>query len=335
MLNAARSPQPAIGRSLLLSAVVPQATTCAAVAVPASAPVVSGTVARTSLSVPSAQFSKGSAILGGAVSALEQIRLNQATQARAAGKAAIQASLTLPTLPRDTVPVGTGMVPGAGLSPSAGPLASAGIGPGTSCDRLVLPRATMAFAPGRGSPIARGDDFLQTRRLSVSRTAFDGQWARVSGQGVSPRFLARHAELSRLGRGRADFAAVEAVNAWTNRRIRFADDAKLFGSADYWATARATLARSAGDCEDIAIVKMQLLAAIGVARSDMYLTIARDLARRADHALLVVRVDGRYWLLDNSTDRVLDAQASYDYQPVLSFSEGRKWLHGTVLASAE
>jgi predicted transglutaminase-like cysteine proteinase len=65
----------------------------------------------------------------------------------------------------------------------------------------------------------------------------------------------------------------------------------------------------------------------------MYLTIARDLARRADHAVLVVRLDGRYWMLDNATDRLLDAGASYDYQPVLSFSEDRKWLHGAVLAA--
>jgi predicted transglutaminase-like cysteine proteinase len=60
----------------------------------------------------------------------------------------------------------------------------------------------------------------------------------------------------------------------------------------------------------------------------MVLTIARDLARNADHAVLVVRLDGRYYMLDNATDQVLDASASHDYRPVLSFSDSQTWLHG-------
>ncbi len=69
---------------------------------------------------------------------------------------------------------------------------------------------------------------------------------------------------------------------------------------------------------------MQLLAALGIAQSDMYLTIARDLVRNSDHALLVVSLDGRNWLLDNATNEVLDASQSYDYRPILSFSGSNK-----------
>jgi predicted transglutaminase-like cysteine proteinase len=123
-------------------------------------------------------------------------------------------------------------------------------------------------------------------------------------------------------------ARVTAVNSWTNAHVRYVEDQALYGKADYWAGAQTTLRRRAGDCEDIAIVKMQLLSALGVARSDMYLTIARDLARNADHALLVVKQDGKYWLLDNATDQLLDASQSYDYRPILSYSAGGKWLHG-------
>jgi predicted transglutaminase-like cysteine proteinase len=74
--------------------------------------------------------------------------------------------------------------------------------------------------------------------------------------------------------------------------------------------------------------KLQLLAAMGVPRGDMYLTIARDLTRRADHALLVVKLDGKHWLLDNSTNLLLDARESYDYRPILSYSAAGTWLHG-------
>lgn len=295
MLATSRGPVPAVTAPMLTAARPVLPATCETVSASAQAQ-----------SAPTLQPSKASAILGVAVSALERMRLDQA---------AAEAAATV------------------NLTPGAGPLPARAATPGVACTGFALPRAVVAIAPGRGLPIASGEDFLQTKRLAVAHTAFDRQWARVSQQGLSPQVLARDATLSRFSHGGATMAGVEAVNAWANRRIRFAEDAKLYGTADYWATAQATLKAGAGDCEDIAIAKMQLLAAMGVARSDMYLTIARDLARHADHALLVVRMDGRHWLLDNSTDRVLDASVSYDYQPVLSFSEGRKWLHGATLAS--
>jgi hypothetical protein len=62
----------------------------------------------------------------------------------------------------------------------------------------------------------------------------------------------------------------------------------------------------------------------------MYLTLARDLARNADHAVLVVRQGGRFFLLDNSTDAILPANLSYDYRPTLSFNSQSAWLHGAV-----
>ena len=276
--------------------------------------------------------SKASAILGGGVSALDRIRSDQAGATASLSNAGL-------TMQAAAQPSGTGgMVWGARLEPGAGPPLANASGPGVTCSRFALPRVASAIAPGRGlpngnGPMGSGEDFLQTKRLAVSRTAFDRQWERVSHTRLSPRVLTHDATLRRLSRGGAGMAGVEAVNAWANRRIKFTEDAKLYGTADYWAAAQSTLKLRAGDCEDIAIAKMQLLAAMGVARSNMYLTIARDLARRADHALLIVKMDGRHWVLDNSTDRVLDANASYDYQPVFSFSEGHKWLHGATLAS--
>ena len=123
-------------------------------------------------------------------------------------------------------------------------------------------------------------------------------------------------------------AAIEQVNRWVNREIRYVEDRALFGQADYWAGARVTLAMRKGDCEDIALTKMQMLADAGFERGDMFLTIARDKVRNIDHALLIVRIDGRFVVLDNATDAVLDGAYSHDYAPVLSFSENRKWVHG-------
>ena len=41
----------------------------------------------------------------------------------------------------------------------------------------------------------------------------------------------------------------------------------------------------------------------------------------------MIKHDGRYFLLDDSTDTLLDGAQSNDYRPILSFGEG-KWLHG-------
>jgi predicted transglutaminase-like cysteine proteinase len=178
-----------------------------------------------------------------------------------------------------------------------------------------------AMRPGLGANARGPDDFLASKRLAVSRTGFDKQWNRVRRGTLS-------ASLTGIARGNPGEATIAAVNAWANARIRYVEDRELYGQADYWADARTTLRRRAGDCEDIAIAKMALLAGAGVRREDMYLTIAHDLVRNADHALLVVKSGGRYWLLDNNIDRLLDASEANDYRPILSYSSTGKWLHG-------
>ena len=108
----------------------------------------------------------------------------------------------------------------------------------------------------------------------------------------------------------------------------------MYGEADHWAPLAESLPRGRGDCEDYAIGKMQLLRAAGVPARDMYLLLARDLVRRADHALLVVRLDGQYVVLDSSNDLLLTDLEVADYQPVMSFSGDQSWLHGLKQAPA-
>jgi predicted transglutaminase-like cysteine proteinase len=118
------------------------------------------------------------------------------------------------------------------------------------------------------------------------------------------------------------------VNQWVNRSIEYVEDRDLFARNDYWAGASRTMKLGRGDCEDIALTKMQLLAAAGVNRDDMILTIARDLVRGADHAVLIVKLDGRFVMLDNATDAIIDATVANDYRPILSYGQHQTWLHG-------
>jgi transglutaminase-like putative cysteine protease len=95
-----------------------------------------------------------------------------------------------------------------------------------------------------------------------------------------------------------------------------------------WEAADETLRSGRGDCEDYAIAKLQLLRRAGVADRDLYLTIVKDLVRRADHAVLVVRSGGHMYVLDNGTDAVLDSESIADYRPVLTFATTGAWTHG-------
>jgi hypothetical protein len=60
----------------------------------------------------------------------------------------------------------------------------------------------------------------------------------------------------------------------------------------------------------------------------LYLVILRDTLRRADHAVLVARAEGRLLVLDNGTDRIVDSAMLSDYRPILTFAGNRVWTHG-------
>lgn len=198
--------------------------------------------------------------------------------------------------------------------------------PGSNCLQFALRSIVQSPAGPVGITSPPGpDDFLASARVSIKHTGLDASWNRVRRENL-PRGLS--GTLAALGANRSGPEMLGAVNAWTNARVRNVDDAVQYGQADYWASAKLTLARGAGDCEDVAIAKMQILAAMGVGRSDMYLTITRDLIRNADHAVLIVKADGKFWLLDNASDQLLDAATSNNYRPIMSFSTSRSWLHG-------
>lgn len=257
-------------------------------------------------------FSKTAALLGGAPSQLELIQRQQRQAAALAPVAVATAALVPAALAFNCQAAGA---------------------PALSLAVAIAPPATGGSPFAAVRPAVPGE-FLSSQRLSISRTAFDAQWDRVTratlgGRKVQGLGLSATAPL---------VERLKAVNAWANDHVRYAEDQALYGRADYWASPAETLRRGAGDCEDIAILKLQLLAAMGVPRDAMFLTIARDLARRADHAILVVRDGSRFWLLDNATNSLSDATQAQDYRPIFSFSKNGKWLHGYssgMLAAAQ
>ena len=182
-------------------------------------------------------------------------------------------------------------------------------------------RLRPAISPGafNGRP-----DIFGSVALRVGRTQLDSRWHKVEHSGVSGSAASYSQSLGRL----APTARLEAVNRYVNHRVSFVDDSIQYGRSDVWAAASDTLARGRGDCEDYAIVKMQMLRRAGIADRDLYLSIVKDLVRRVDHAILVVRVSGHMYVLDNGTDQLLESESVSDYRPVLTFASTGSWTHG-------
>lgn len=243
------------------------------------------------------------------VSALELMRQQQET-----GSGFITAAAAAQPSYMPAIAVQASMVQGPAIQPAA----VLGV---TCAERFDVVRPGISAA----GPLPSQRDFLDSRIVPVGATLFDRDWQRVSQSGRG----AAQSALLRADDGLGSLVdRIDKVNRWVNRAVTYTPDRQLYGKADHWATAGETLQRGRGDCEDYVIAKMELLAAMGVARSDMYLTIARDLVRQDDHALLIVKVDGRAILLDNASDELLDGDAANDYRPILSFSGDRRYVHG-------
>lgn len=246
-----------------------------------------------------AQIAKSSAILGGQPSALELIRLAQ------------EQSEASPATTQEALATAEDSAAQLALSPAAGGM-------------RLEPAACLSEALVPHTPALGSEDFLASRRVEIGRTNYDAEWLRVSGEATSENRYRRI-----LGTVADDrMSTLASVNRWVNHSIAFVADRDLFAQTDFWAGANETLRLRAGDCEDIALTKMQLLADAGVPREDMILTIARDLVRNADHAVLIVHYEGRYYMLDNSSDQLFDAALAHDYRPILSFGSNHTWLHG-------
>lgn len=181
----------------------------------------------------------------------------------------------------------------------------------------------MEQSSDEGATSGRPDVFGSVA-LSVARTPLDARWRRAGTSAIAGPAAQFATELS----GESKFTRLEAVNRYVNGRVRFVDDQVQFGRADVWTSAADTLRRGKGDCEDYAIAKMQMLRRAGFSDRDLYVVIVRDLVRRADHAVLVARAEGRMYVLDNGTDKLLDTAAVSDYRPIMTFASRGTWTHG-------
>ncbi len=176
--------------------------------------------------------------------------------------------------------------------------------------------------------------------ISVGRIGLSDRWAAILAGAAEPFSAcladetACRTDLQRRVRVAASIvasdpkAATRAVNRAVNAAIRYEVDAVAWGQDDYWATPGETLRRGAGDCEDFALVKLGALIAIGLSTDAMLLVVLKDTARGVGHAVLAMRTEEGYDILDNLTDAVRRDVDVPSYQPLYSLSVAGAFVHG-------
>jgi predicted transglutaminase-like cysteine proteinase len=114
---------------------------------------------------------------------------------------------------------------------------------------------------------------------------------------------------------------IAAVNRSVNAAIRYTSDLAQHGVPDRWTSPLATLATGAGDCEDYAILKYAVLRESGVAPADLRLLLVRDLLSRQDHAVLAVRHQQRWLVLDNRWSTLMEASELARFLPLFAIDQ--------------
>lgn len=127
------------------------------------------------------------------------------------------------------------------------------------------------------------------------------------------RFMAVVEEVkSHKGRAR-----IETVNRLINASIRYVSDLAQHGVADRWTAPLATFAAGRGDCEDYAIAKYVALREAGMAAADLRFLLVRD-RLAGDHAVLSVRHEGRWLILDNRHLALADSSELAHFIPLFA-----------------
>ena len=108
-------------------------------------------------------------------------------------------------------------------------------------------------------------------------------------------FLAVIAE----GRAQSGRARIGVINRAINFAIRPMSDLAQWGVPDRWSSPLETFTTGRGDCEDYAIAKYVALTRAGTAAEDLRLVIVHDLTVGENHAVVAVRFDGNWFVLDN------------------------------------
>lgn len=215
---------------------------------------------------------------------------------------------------------------GAGRLAGLTPASPRGDGAGLPSAGASAPaRPDTAYNVFRSVVVPMGAAPLLRQSWRISQAAMQPQ------AGGCPQELCASAigrRLAASARIAADLPPIEAlarINRDVNRLIAYRAD-----RGDEWSSLAETAARGAGDCDDFALAKLELLRRSGFDEDALQFVVLKDRSSGLHHAVIAVHVDGSRYILDNLSNAVRTDDRYAAYVPMMSFVNGRSYLHGFV-----
>jgi predicted transglutaminase-like cysteine proteinase len=186
----------------------------------------------------------------------------------------------------------------------------------------ALPSAEPFDLPATLVPI--GEISAKWRELQSRIFADEGTIAAChSNKSTCSQAARRFLSIVKLGRKHEGRARLGSLNRAVNMAIKPASDWAQYGYDDYWASPLQTLGSGAGDCEDYAIVKYVALRELGVGADDLRVVIMQDDKRLTEHAVVAVRSERKWLVLDNRTMAILNTEDVRNYRPLFALNSTR------------
>jgi len=167
---------------------------------------------------------------------------------------------------------------------------------------------------------------LQSRIFADEKTIATCRSNESTCSPATRRFLS----IVNLGRRHEGRARLGWLNRAVNMSIRAANDWSQYGDTDYWASPLQTLDSEAGDCEDYAVVKYVALRELGVSADDLRIVIVQDSKRLIEHAVVTVRYEQKWLILDNRTMAILSTEDARNYLPLFALNSTRPMTVATA-----
>ena len=134
---------------------------------------------------------------------------------------------------------------------------------------------------------------------------------------AAQKYLALIAESRKL----PDRAKIDRINRAINAAVSYASDSDQHGVPDLWTAPLATLSAGQGDCEDYAIAKYVALREAGISTDNLRILLVHDRIAREHHAVAGVRQNGRWLLLDNRHDVLLERKDAWHFTPLFALDQ--------------
>lgn len=189
-------------------------------------------------------------------------------------------------------------------------------------------RGYILFGSDRGSIASKWADIQE--RWTIEQRQLDDC---LSKRSTCTDAMRLYHQIARQASHLNDEERIAYINARVNQAVRYQGDTVGHGVSDMWTSPLMTLA-GAGDCEDYAIAKFYLLQASGVSVDRMRIVLVRDNRAGEDHAVLTVKTEAGWSVLDNRWNEIHVSRDLEHYTPVAALGADVVQIYAVSFASS-